>query len=97
MPAFLHAHIGSRSVMLDSLQPHGLWPTRLLCPWDFPGKNTGNTVRPCTRGSSQPRDRTRVSFVFLHRQTDSLPLAPPAFFSGLIKQTWKHWNWAQLE
>ena len=22
------------------LRPHGL-PTRLLCPWDFPGKNTG--------------------------------------------------------
>ena len=28
------------SVVSDSLQPHGL-PTRLLCPWDFPGKNTG--------------------------------------------------------
>ena len=23
------------------LQPHGLQHTRLLCPWDFPGKNTG--------------------------------------------------------
>ena len=23
------------------VQPRGLWPTRLLCPWDFPGKNTG--------------------------------------------------------
>ena len=21
--------------------PHGLWPTRLFCPWDSPGKNTG--------------------------------------------------------
>ena len=31
----------SRSVMSGSLQLHGLWPTRLLCPWDFPGKNTG--------------------------------------------------------
>ena len=30
-----------RSVMSDSLQPHGLQHTRLLCPWDFPGKNTG--------------------------------------------------------
>ena len=28
------------SVMSDSLQPHGLLPSRLLCPWDFPGKNT---------------------------------------------------------
>ena len=22
-------------------QCHELWPTRFLCPWDFPGKNTG--------------------------------------------------------
>ena len=29
------------SVMSDSLQPHGLQPTRLLHPWDSPGKNTG--------------------------------------------------------
>ena len=31
----------SRSVVSDSLQPHGLKPTRLLRPWDFPGKSTG--------------------------------------------------------
>ena len=29
------------SVMSDSMQPHRVQPTRLLCPWDFPGKNTG--------------------------------------------------------
>ena len=29
------------SVMSDSLRPHGLWPTRLLVPWNSPGKNTG--------------------------------------------------------
>ena len=23
------------------LQPHGLQPTRLLCPWDYPSKDTG--------------------------------------------------------
>ena len=31
----------SRSVMSDSQQPHGLQPTRLPCPWDFPGESTG--------------------------------------------------------
>ena len=31
----------SRSVVSDSLRPHGLYPTRLLCPWDFPGNSTG--------------------------------------------------------
>ena len=24
-----------------SFPPHELWPARLLCPWDFPGKNAG--------------------------------------------------------
>ena len=29
----------SRSVVSDSSRPHGLQPTRLLRPWDFPGKS----------------------------------------------------------
>ena len=28
------------SVVSNSSQPYGLWPARLLCPWDSPGKNT---------------------------------------------------------
>ena len=31
----------NHSAVSDSLGPHGLWPARLLCPWTFPGKNTG--------------------------------------------------------
>ena len=31
----------SRSVVSSSLRPHGVQPTRLLRPWDFPGQNTG--------------------------------------------------------
>ena len=29
------------SIVSHSLQPHGLQPTRLLCPWNSPGKSTG--------------------------------------------------------
>ena len=29
------------SVVSDSVQPHRWQPTRLLCPWDSQGKNTG--------------------------------------------------------
>ena len=32
---------GSRSVVSDPQRPHGLQPSRLLHPWDFPGKSTG--------------------------------------------------------
>ena len=31
----------SRSVVSDSSRPYGLQPTRLLRPWNFPGKSTG--------------------------------------------------------
>ena len=37
----VHVCVLSRSVVSDSLQPHGLKLVRLLCPWNFPGKNTG--------------------------------------------------------
>ena len=38
------------SVVSISLQPHELWPTRLLCPRDFPGKNTGVGSRSLLQG-----------------------------------------------
>ena len=31
----------SHTVIFNALQPHGLQSTRLLCPWDFPSRNTG--------------------------------------------------------
>ena len=31
----------SLSRVPDPQRPHGLQPSRLLCPWDFPGKSTG--------------------------------------------------------
>ena len=39
--SFSNAWKWSHSVMFDPQQPHGLQPTRLLHPWDFPGKSTG--------------------------------------------------------
>ena len=37
----VHAGLFSHSVVSESLQPFGLQPIRLLCPWNFPGKNNG--------------------------------------------------------
>ena len=39
--AFMHSRTLSHSAASSSLRPHGLWPSRLLCPWASPGKNTG--------------------------------------------------------
>ena len=61
------------SVMSDSLQPYGLLPCRLLCPWNSPDKNTGVGCHAflqifLTQG---------LNLCLLHRQAGSLPLALP--------------------
>ena len=65
------------SVVSDSLQPHGLQPTRLLFPWNSPGKNTGVGCQSLLQGifpTQEPKPRLLRS---LHWQVDSLPLVPP--------------------
>ena len=37
--------VKSHSVVSNSLWPHGLQPARFLCPWNSPGKNTGEIYR----------------------------------------------------
>ena len=44
------------SAVSDSVRPHGLEPARLLCPRDFPGKDTGVGCHSLSRGSAQPGD-----------------------------------------
>ena len=57
----------SHSVMSD-----GLWPTRLLCPWDFPGRNTGADCHFFLQGTF-PTQGSNLHV--LHWQVDSLPLS----------------------
>ena len=52
-----------RTVVSDSLQPQGLWLGRLLCPWDFHGKNTGVGCHSLLWGSSLPKDQTQISCI----------------------------------
>ena len=58
------------SVVSDSLQPHGLQPARLFCPWDFPGKNTGVSCHFLQGIFSTQGSNSCV----LHQQSGSLPL-----------------------
>ena len=53
----------SSLVMSDCLQPRGLQPMRLLCSWDFPGKNTEWVAISFSRGSSPPKDQTHHSCI----------------------------------
>ena len=50
-------------VMSNSLRPHELEPAKLLCPWDYPGKNAAVGCHLLLRGSSQTRDWTQVACI----------------------------------
>ena len=58
----------SCSVVSDSEWPHGLQPTRLLCPWDFPGNSTGVgchcLLRTWDHSSAKCGDKHIHSFYF---------------------------------
>ena len=51
------------SIVSDSSRPHGLQPTRLLGPWDFPGKSTGVECHCLLRGSVLTPCKCRVAYV----------------------------------
>ena len=50
-------------VAYDSLQPHGPQPTRLLCSWDSPGKNTGVGCHPLLQDIFPTQYRTCISCI----------------------------------
>ena len=42
------------SIMSNSLPPCGLWPVRLLCPWNSPGRNTVGIGLSCPAPRTLP-------------------------------------------
>ena len=69
--SFMHASVVSVLHSIDCSLPssfvHGILQARVL-EW---------VAMPSSRGSSQPRDQTCVSYIYLHWQVGSLPLPPP--------------------
>ena len=64
---------------------HGILQARML-EW---------VAMPFSRGSSQPRDWTGVSYINLHWQVRSLPLAPPGkpkCYMGLAKRLFRFFH-----
>ena len=64
----------SHPVVSDSLQPHGLQSTRLLCPWNFPGKNTRAVCCFQLQGIFLTQRSNLYLLHLLHWQAASLPL-----------------------
>ena len=63
--------------MSDSLQPHGLQPTRLFCLWNSSDNNTGMGCYALLQGIFLTQGLNLHFLCLLHWQMGSLPLVPP--------------------
>ena len=59
------------------LWPHGLSPARLLCPWNFTGKNTGVNCYFLFQGIFVIKESNSGLLCLVPWQMGSLPAAPP--------------------
>ena len=82
----LHVCVLSRKQSCPTLfWPHGPQPSRLLCPWNFPGKNTGVGCHFFLQGIFLTQ---RLKLCLPHWQADSLALcctASSAYYSLYIQ------------
>ena len=67
-------HESESEVVSNSSRPHGLQPTRLLRPWDFPGKSTGVGWETGTGWSYLVRQSPRL---FTRTIMKEVPFLPP--------------------
>ena len=65
------------SAVSTSLQLPGLYPARLLCPWDSPGRNIGVCCHALLQGNFLQGLNHSLLYLLHCRQMGSLPLAPP--------------------
>ena len=61
--------------MSNSLQPYGLKPSRLFCPWNFPSKNSGVGCHFLLQGIFPTQELNPHLLCFLHWLVDSFPLS----------------------
>ena len=86
MPSILCVCVCARahSVVSNTLWPHGLWPSRLLCPWNFPGKNTGVGFHFLLHGVLPDPRIEPVSPALM----DPLPAEPPGKPLSILLQSY---------
>ena len=73
----------THSVVSNSLWPHWLWSARLLCPSDFPGKNTRTGCHFLLHG------------IFPIQRSETVSFATPAFAGRVFttSTTWEACTW----
>ena len=72
------------SVVSDSLRSHGLQSTKLLCPWDSPGKNTGVGCHVLLQGIFPTQGLNWHLLRLLHCRQILYPLSNPGSLCFMI-------------
>ena len=82
----------THSALSDFLWPCGLQPTRLLCPWDSPAKNTGVGCHVLLQGNRWTWESNPVSCItgeFFYRLGEARGLNTTACFR---EPSWRRWG-----
>ena len=77
--------------MSDSVRPHRPQPTRLLCPWDSPGKNTGVSCHFLL----QQKAIISRNLLCLMRDTLRIIHKDSGRFGGSNRNIRRRWGWSQ--
>ena len=73
---YTHVHMLSCFSHVQLFAPHGVWPTRLLYPWDFPGKNIGVGCHALLQGIFLTQGWNPCLLCLLHWQMGPLQIEP---------------------
>ena len=89
-PSFMPLVECELSCSVMSLEPHGLYHIRLLCPWNFLGKNTGVGCHFLFKEVFLTQGSNPCLLRLLHWQVGSLPLRPlcPSPPNNPVTQWW---------
>ena len=75
--------------MSDSVRPHKQQPTRLPCPWDSPGKNTGvgcHFLLQCMKVKVKPLSRVQLfgtPWTAAHQAPQSMGFSRQEYWTGV--------------
>ena len=76
---------------LTLCDPPGLQSTKLLCPWDFPGKNTGVGCHFLLQGIFPTQGLNLCLLRLLHQQANSLPLHH-LYYKATVTRKMRYWS-----
>ena len=74
-----------QSIMSYFLQPYGLQPTKILCPWDSPSKNIGTGCHFLLQGIIATQVLSLHLLHLLHCQEDLLALSHLGFSNEIFR------------